>query len=582
MSVNTSSPPSAPLRWRLARKILLSVAAVATLVASFYTVENWRGKRAWEQSKRKLEAAGEVLDWAAFIPAPVADDQNFFKAPKMQEWFVKPSLRELAAAQPAKAPQAFALPARKETELVVAEVKIAAPEVIASSVTNTGLRLGDPAARAQAAKLLADAIGPCAIGTREWSVVMAQPLDQFKPLHLLLQADTVQSPKELAGVFLGNLTNGAPPYSDIHYLQAQPAGSNVFRIVLKAPVYGAADYLAYTEPLTSAFDQIRKALERPYARIDCDYEQPFLIGIPNFITIRTVVQLLAQRAQCYLLLGQPEAAWRELTLVDDLRKILLAKPSGKPITLVASMINVAISGLHTGIVKDGLRLHAWREPQLLALQGQLNATDLLAPVVESFREEWAAVGRTFEATSRSELVKLFGLGGSVGKVAMAWGPRGWFYQNLVAGAQARHEMLASVDLTNRLIMPHQVAAVFDKMSAKSMQHSPYTFFVATAQPNYARAVETLACNQTLVNQAWVACALERYRLAHGQYPEGLDALSPGLIEKLPHDLIGGQPLNYQRTAGGGYLLYSVGWDEKDDGGTLGKTREEGDWVWDLR
>lgn len=539
MSVNTSSPPSAPLRWRLARKILLSVAAVATLVALFYTVENWRGKRAWEKSKRKLEAAGEVLDWAAFIPAPVADDQNFFKAPKMQEWFVRPSLRELAAAQPAKAPQVFALPARKETELVVAEVKIAAPEVIASSVTNTGLRLGDPAARAQAAKLLADAIGPCGIGTMRQSVFMGKPLDQFKPLHLSLQADTAPSPQELTAVFLGNLTNGAPPYAEIHYLQAEPAGSNVFRIVLKAPVYGAADYLAYTEPLTSAFDQIRKALERPYARIDCDYEQPFLIGIPNFITIRTVAQLLAQRAQCYLLLGQPEAAWRELTLVDDLRQILLAKPSGKPITLVASMINVAISGLHTGIVKDGLRLHAWREPQLLALQGQLNATDLLAPVVESFREEWAAVGRTFEATSRSELVKLFGLGGSAMKRVMAWGPRGWFYQNLVAGAEARHEMLASVDLTNRLIMPHQVAAVFDKMSAKFMQHSPYTFFVATAQPNYARAVETLAFNQTLVNQAWVACALERYRLAHGQYPEGLDALSPGFIEKLPHDLIGG-------------------------------------------
>ena len=63
--MNTSFSPSTPGRWRLARRILVSVAAVATLVAVFYTVENWRGKRTWEQSKRKLEAAGEVLDWAA-------------------------------------------------------------------------------------------------------------------------------------------------------------------------------------------------------------------------------------------------------------------------------------------------------------------------------------------------------------------------------------------------------------------------------------------------------------------------------------------------------------------------------------
>ena len=31
---------------------------------------------------------GEVLDWTAFIPAPVPDDQNIFKAPKMAEWFL--------------------------------------------------------------------------------------------------------------------------------------------------------------------------------------------------------------------------------------------------------------------------------------------------------------------------------------------------------------------------------------------------------------------------------------------------------------------------------------------------------------
>jgi hypothetical protein len=41
-------------------------------------------------------------------------------------------------------------------------------------------------------------------------------------------------------------------------------------------------------------------------------------------------------------------------------------------------------------------------------------------------------------------------------------------------------------------------------------------------------------------------------------------------------------LKYRRTNGGGYLLYSVGWDEKDDGGVAAQSREEGDWVWELR
>ena len=43
----------------------------------------------------------------------------------------------------------------------------------------------------------------------------------------------------------------------------------------------------------------------------------------------------------------------------------------------------------------------------------------------------------------------------------------------------------------------------------------------------------------MANEAQIVCALERYRLAHGEYPGTLDALSPQFIEKIPHDIIGG-------------------------------------------
>jgi len=66
----------------------------------------------------------------------------------------------------------------------------------------------------------------------------------------------------------------------------------------------------------------------------------------------------------------------------------------------------------------------------------------------------------------------------------------------------------------------------------------------------------------------VACALERYRLANGEYPETLDALQPRFIETLPHDVIGGQPLKYHPTDNGQFALYSVGWNGTDDGGAV--------------
>jgi len=91
-----------------------------------------------------------------------------------------------------------------------------------------------------------------------------------------------------------------------------------------------------------------------------------------------------------------------------------------------------------------------------------------------------------------------------------------------------------------------------------------------------------AIPQTCANQAAVACALERYRLANGQFPETLDALAPRFIVRVPNDVIGGQTYKYRRTDDRQFILYSVGWDEKDDGGVPGKALfdlEHGDWVW---
>ena len=76
-------------------------------------------------------------------------------------------------------------------------------------------------------------------------------------------------------------------------------------------------------------------------------------------------------------------------------------------------------------------------------------------------------------------------------------------------------------------------------------------------------------------------------MARGQYPESLAELVPQFIEQLPADSINGGPMKYRRTNDGKFLLYSVGWNESDDGGIPAMTRDaparadfkRGDWVW---
>jgi hypothetical protein len=96
--------------------------------------------------------------------------------------------------------------------------------------------------------------------------------------------------------------------------------------------------------------------------------------------------------------------------------------------------------------------------------------------------------------------------------------------------------------------------------------------------------------QTLINQARVACALERYRLVHGQFPESLDTLVPQFLAELPRDAAAGEPFRYRRTDDGRFLLYARGADGVDDGGRPVKVEFDwsgspvsepgpGDWVW---
>jgi hypothetical protein len=123
-------------------------------------------------------------------------------------------------------------------------------------------------------------------------------------------------------------------------------------------------------------------------------------------------------------------------------------------------------------------------------------------------------------------------------------------------------------------------------------------------PGFANALRKTAFAQTCADSAAIACALERYRRAHGVFPASLDDLTAKgntpstLSHKLPSDVINGQPLHYRLTENGRYVLYSVGWNEKDDGGTIVTRKDEfrlvkhahevfgqgdattsGDWVW---
>jgi hypothetical protein len=146
-------------------------------------------------------------------------------------------------------------------------------------------------------------------------------------------------------------------------------------------------------------------------------------------------------------------------------------------------------------------------------------------------------------------------------------PHGEIYESFSNRMRDTQKMIDIITPASRVVHPDEASKVFA--------------WWKRAQ----EGLPALLWDQMRVNEAQIACALERYHLAKGEYPEALDALVPQFIEMLPHDIINGEPLKYRRTAEGSFLLYSVGWNETDDGGQavahpeLAENLKMRDWVW---
>ncbi|MBW8864327.1 MAG: hypothetical protein JF609_05270 [Verrucomicrobia bacterium] len=106
----------------------------------------------------------------------------------------------------------------------------------------------------------------------------------------------------------------------------------------------ASNYVAWSDTFETEFSQINNALKRPAAQIDGDYSHPFRGPIQNFVAYRIVSQVLVHRAKCHLLLGEPDKALDDLTLLHGLN--LTLTESGRTDLLVTSMIHTAITGIY--------------------------------------------------------------------------------------------------------------------------------------------------------------------------------------------------------------------------------------------
>jgi ribosomal protein L17 len=152
-----------------------------------------------------------------------------------------------------------------------------------------------------------------------------------------------------------------------------------------------------------------------------------------------------------------------------------------------------------------------------------------------------------------------------------------WYDRMVAAARQpsraeRMKAFAALDdelikLTKKKIGPRQALALLGKpdQTAKTISLSIVHTLMGLLLPSFQRVQGAYDRVEQVGRNLQVAFALAAYRADTGKYPAKLDDLVPNYLAKVPGDLFSGKQLIY-RAEKAGYVLYSVGQNEMDDGG----------------
>jgi hypothetical protein len=377
------------------------------------------------------------------------------------------------------------------------------------------------------------------------------------------------------------------------YYRALASKTNEFPVPLQ-PQTPAQDVLLALSPYDSTVEELREAAKLPYARfpISYDTQPPADILLPHLMNVKQSSRVLELRALAELQNSRSDRALADVKLILRLSDSIKVEPF-----LISHLVRIAIVNLAMQPVWEGLAAHQWSDAQLQELEGELAKVDLLADYHTAMRGELilCEIGNIEFLRRYPERTR--DLTGDNSDDApsriVQWTiwqaiPAGWFYQNELNCAQFMLEYyLPLADVKQRMVRPGDVRRADSAVASKLGHRNPYNIFARMIFPAFGGAVRKTAYGQESVDLARVAMALERYRLAHGTYPETLDVLPPQFISKLPQDIINGEPLHYRRTADGRFVLYSVGWNETDDGGVVVLSKgssprvdiNKGDWVW---
>jgi len=136
----------------------------------------------------------------------------------------------------------------------------------------------------------------------------------------------------------------------------------------------------------------------------------------------------------------------------------------------------------------------------------------------------------------------------------------------------RAEYVIQLDLVREMLSRgegQRMAAIQSLREGAATAQRQGWLITPTLVPGLARGLERVLEARSRIRVAVVGIAVERHRAAsQRKVPLALSSLSPEWIPTLPNDPFDERPLRFKRLPSGGYVVYSIGPDQLDNGGRV--------------
>jgi hypothetical protein len=220
---------------------------------------------------------------------------------------------------------------------------------------------------------------------------------------------------------------------------------------------------------------------------------------------------------------------------------------------------------------EGIIEQRWSDEQLIRFQSELGRFNLLADYTNAVRRVVLAHIESWRAASSRANAKV-PLRLDPQNTFSGFQPRAWWLDNCIQLYGAGQAAINNVNVSNSRM---RVQPAWNDLEGLPLDNDSTYLLQQFFWPTPGNYSGLVVFAQTAVNQAILACALERFRLAEGAYPETLNQLLPKYLAAIPKDVVRGLPMLYDKGGAARFTLRSVGPNETDD---RNKPVSD-DWLW---